>query len=138
MPSDGVSTERKYQQSRAVQTLLLATATTFILVSTEQVVDTGSAKITVAAVTLGVITGILAPSLMSRYQLPIGTEHTNDAITVGIASIVVVIVTAILWILLPEALFERIPYAGVSFVWTFAFAVVTRDVIWPKTRGTIE
>ncbi len=72
MPSNGVSTERKYQQSRAVQTLLLATATTLTLISTKQVVDTGSATITVAAVTLGVI------EIRGEYtRLPVGEECSD-------------------------------------------------------------
>jgi hypothetical protein len=90
---------------------------------------------TTVVVALGVIGGTAANVLMTRYQFHgIPGHHTGYVIVLGIASIVGI--TGVLWILLPKALFDRIPYFGVYFVWIFALVSVTREVISPRVGET--
>jgi len=116
------------QRSRSLRALLLTVLLTSFLLVPEEIRNVVSMDATIAAVTVGVLAGVVASFALDRLQVRVG----NDVRTTATAFVSTGIVAVLCWILIPTELRQTVPQFALAFLWGFSIVSVTRDVLWPK------
>lgn len=132
-PGNSPSTDTE-QRSRSLRALLLTLVLTSFTVTAEPIRNVVSMNATVAAVTIGVIAGVVASVALDRFQFP----GRNDVRTTIAAFVSTGIATVLVWVLVPTGLLQTVPQFGLAFLWSFSTVSVTRDVLWPTAMDSVE
>jgi|GEM_PF-2702823 len=93
------------QRSRSLRALLLTVLLTSFLLVPEEIRNVVSMDATIAAVTVGVLAGVVASFALDRLQVRVG----NDVRTTVTAFVSTGIVAVLCWILIPTELRQTVP-----------------------------
>jgi phage shock protein PspC (stress-responsive transcriptional regulator) len=122
------------EQKRSLRSLLLTFVMTPLLLIPEPIRNIVSMDATIAAVTIGVIAGVVVSFALDRLQIRV----QNDVRTTIAAFVSTGVAMILCWIVIPTELLQTVPHFSLAFIWSFSIISVARDIIWPKAIDSVH
>jgi len=77
---------------------------------------------------VGVVVGVPTFLVVDRVDL----THVNDAVALVVMLALVVVVTGVVWLVVPPGATSTFAVGCVAFLWAMALSGVSRHVVWPR------
>ncbi len=125
---------RTDEVSRSVRSLLLVAGLTPLLLVSHpgSFWESTPAEALVVVVAVGVLGGVGAEVLLRDSD--VDPQGVSESVALAVALPSSLILTGLLWILLPYGLFQKAPLFSLGFAWGFSLATVARRV-WLVVAG---
>ena len=118
--------------SDSLRSLLLVAILTPMMLIPEPVWESTSVETSVAMVAVGALSGV-GTELLLRVS-DADPQSVSESVSLAVALTSSVIVTGLLWILLPYGLFREVPRLFLGFAWGFSLVPVVQRV-WLTVAG---
>jgi len=114
----------------AIRTVLMALGLTPLMLvpTTTESIGEISAETAVPAGFVGAVVGVLAFLVVDRLDF----RHVNDVVALVVMLALVVVVTAVVWLVVPPGATPTFAVGCVAFLWAMALSGVARHVVWPR------
>jgi hypothetical protein len=114
----------------AIRTVFMALGLTPLMLvpTTTGSIGAISTETAVPAGLVGAVVGVLAFLVVDRLDV----RHVNDAVALVVMLALVVVVTAVVWLVVPPGATPTFVVGCIAFLWGMALSGVSRHVVWPR------